>query len=188
MKTKFKKFIQYLSHDIEDEDLAAAYLNDSLPRLGFIVMGFNAIELSLNSFICEIISDRSDEPGLIVIDKLMFSAKLDLFKRLSFHFHQCSGCVPHNFDELIIKLSEIAKLLNLAVHAEWNNTDEEGYTFIRLKKTNNGLMQEYVQFSVESLEQIMDKIITVNHLLANYWEWRSDNLASNSSKPYSCDT
>ena len=37
--------------------------------------------------------------------------------------------------------------------------------------------QEYVQFSVEALEKLIDRTIAANHLLSDYWEWRSDYLA-----------
>jgi hypothetical protein len=64
MKTKTRQFVQHLSHEIEDEDRAAAYLDDSLPLIGLVVMYFNTVEKSLDSSICEIISDRTDAPGL----------------------------------------------------------------------------------------------------------------------------
>ena len=178
MKTRTRQFVQHLSHEIDDEDRAEAYLDDSLPLIGLVVMYFNAVEKSLDSFICEVISDRTDAPGLIVIQKLMFNAKLDLFKRFSDDFHQCFASEPSNFVELIRELSEIARLRNLVVHADWSSTDEEGYTFVRLKGTKEGMLQEYVQFSVESLEKLMDRIIATNHLLSDYWERRSECLAN----------
>lgn len=178
MKTKTRQFVQHLSHEIEDEDRAEAHLDDSLPLIGLVVMYFNAVEKSLDSLICEIISDRTDSPGLIVIQKLMFIAKLDLFKRFSDDFHHCSESAPPNFDVLIRELTDIARLRNLVVHADWSSTDEEGYTFVRLKGNKDGMLQEYVQFSAESLEKLMERIIATNHLLSDYWEWRSGSLAS----------
>ena len=89
MKNKLKQFIQHLTHDIKDEDRAEEYLDESLPLIGLVVMYFNSLEKSLDSFICEIISDRSDASGLIVIQKLMYAAKVDLFKRFSEDFHSC---------------------------------------------------------------------------------------------------
>lgn len=176
MKSKTKQFIQHLSHDIEDEDRAEAYLDESLPLIGLVVMYFNALEKSLDSLLCEIISDRTDAPGLIVIQKLMYSAKVDLFKRFCDDFHACSSKAPTEYDDLISELNEIAKLRNLVVHADWSNTDHDGYTFVRLKASKNGMLQEYVQFSVESLEKLINRTIAANHHLSDYWEWRSDCL------------
>lgn len=178
MKTRTKQFIQNLSHEIEDEERAQSYLEESLPLVGLVVMYFNALEKSLDGFLCEIISDRTEAPGLIVIQKLMYSAKLDLFKRFAEDFHLCEATKPPKFDELIAQLGEVAKLRNMVVHADWSNTDEEGYTYVRLKSTRNGLLQEYAQLSVESLDGLVSQVSAANHNLSEYWEWRSECLAS----------
>lgn len=175
MKSKTKQFIQHLSHDIEDEERAEQYLDESLPLIGLVVMYFNSLEKSLDSFLCEIISDRSDAPGLIVIQKLMYAAKVDLFKRFSDDFHSCISA-PVDFNNLVGDLTEVGGLRNKVVHADWINTDEEGYTFVRLKTSSNGMLQEYVQFSAESLEKLIERLIKVNYRLSDYWEWRSDRL------------
>lgn len=178
MKTKTKQFVQHLSHEIEDEERAESYLDESLPLIGLVVMYFNAVEKSLDSFICEIVSDRTDAPGLIVIQKLMFNAKLDLFKRFSDDFHLCFEDQPEHFPDLVHELGEIARLRNLVVHADWSSTDEEGYTYVRLKGSKEGMLQEYVQFSVDSLEKLIERIIAANHLLSDYWVWRSECLSN----------
>ena len=178
MKTKTKQFIQNLSHDIEDEKKAEAYLDESLPLVGLVVMYFNALEKSLDTFLCGIISDRAETPGLIVIQKLMYAGKLDLFKRFAEDFHLCISTQPSNFEELIAALSEVARLRNLVVHADWSNTNEEGYTYVRLKSTKAGLLQEYAQLSVDSLEGLIDQVVAANNSLSDYWEWRSEYLAS----------
>jgi len=175
MKSRTKQFIQHLSHDIEDEDKAEEYLDESLPLVGLVVMYFNSLEKSLDSFICEIISDRSDVPGLIVIQKLMYAAKVDLFKRFSDEFHSCFS-TPEDFGDFVGELVEVGRLRNLVVHADWSNTDEEGYTYVRLKTSSNGMLQEYVQFSVDSLETLIERLIKANHRLSDYWEWKTERL------------
>ena len=47
MKTKTKQFIQNLSHDIEDEEKAESYLDESLPLVGLAVMYFNSLKSRL---------------------------------------------------------------------------------------------------------------------------------------------
>lgn len=176
MKSRTKQFIQHLSHDIEDEDRAEEYLDESMPLIGLVVMYFNSLEKSLDSVICESISDRTDASGLIVIQKLMYAAKVDLFKRFSDDFHGCFESSPADFTELIGELVEVGKLRNLVVHADWSNTDEDGYTFVRLKTSSNGMSQEYVQFSVDSLVKLIERLIKANHRLSDYWEWRTERL------------
>ena len=109
----------------------------------------------------------------------MFASKFDLFKRFANDFHLFELPEPPKFEELIAELSEVARLRNLVVHADWSNTDEEGYMYIRLKRTKNGLLQEYVQLSVESLEGLINRINAANHSLPGYWEWRCERLATN---------
>lgn len=179
MKSRTKQFIQHLSHDIEDENKAEEYLDNSLPLIGLVVMYFNSLEKSLDSFICEIISDRSDVPGLIVIQKLMYAAKVDLFKRFSEELHSCFNSTPPDFEKLVSELIEVGKLRNWVIHADWSNTDEEGYTFVRLKISASGMLQEYVQFSTESLQNLIERLIIANHRLCDYWEWKSEHLQNN---------
>lgn len=173
MKNKTKKFIQHLSHDIEDADRAQAYLDESLPLIGLVVMCFNSLEKALDSLLCEIISERSDDLGMIVIQKLTYGAKVDLFKRSCESFHLSFGSAPEDFGGLISELNEVGQLRNWVVHADWGSTDHEGYTFVRLKASPKGMLQEYVQFSVDSLEKLMERLIMSNDELSNYWEWRS---------------
>lgn len=87
MKKRTIPFQQHLGHDIEDEDQAQQYLDESLPLVGEVVMSFNSLEQSLASMICEIISDRSDCFGLIVLHNLGYAAKVDLFKRFCDDVH-----------------------------------------------------------------------------------------------------
>jgi hypothetical protein len=170
MKSKTTQFIQYLSHEIEDEQKAEAYLNESLSLIGLVVMYFNGLEKSLDSLLCETISDRADTLGLIMIQKLAYSAKVDLFKRFCDDFHNSCAIVIEGFGELIAGLSEVGRLRNLVVHADWENTDHEGYTFVRLKASAKGMEQEYVQFSSESLEKLILQIIKEQEKLYTYWE------------------
>ena len=176
LKRKVKEFIQHLGHDIEDEESAEQYLDKSLPLVGLVVMYFNTLEKSLDSVICEIISDRSDEPGLIVLQGMHFSTKVDLFKRFSNSLHSYET-EPPTFCGLVDSLLEIGRLRNMVVHADWQNTDEEGYTFVRIKMSDKILQQEYIQLSAEALEKLLKKIGDVHSQLSDYQEERRNFLA-----------
>jgi len=176
MKINRKQFIQHLYHDIEDEEEAEKYLDDSLPMIGYITMWFNGLEKSLDHIICEIFSDRSDSTGLIVLHKMNYSAKVDLFKRFSDDFHSCFEEVIEGYSELITNLKESGRLRNLVVHADWENTNEEGFTYVNLRISKNGMEQEYAQFSEESLSKIIKLILKTRADLYTYWEKRNDKL------------
>lgn len=177
MKRKLKAFIQNLGHDIEDEDAAEQYLDESLPLVGMVVMYFNALEKSLDSFICQIISDRSDEPGLIVLHGSHFSAKVDLFKRFSESFNGAFGTEAPAYIGLVDGLLEVGRLRNLVVHADWQSTDEDGYTFVRIKIQNKTLHQEYAQLSADALEKVLAQIAKIHGQLSDYSEERGNLLS-----------
>jgi hypothetical protein len=183
VKERKKRFIQHLHHDIEDIDKSEQYLADSLSLIGDVVVNFNGLEHWLDGLICKMFSDRTDAPGLIVMHKMTFATKVDLFKRFSDDFHRaCEGGISNyeqlisTFEYLITNLRECGRLRNLVVHADWENTDDDGYTYVRLKFHKNGMEQEYIQFSKASLQKITDLISTTRELLDDYWEKRVDAL------------
>ena len=48
--------------------------------------------------------------------------------------------------------------------------------FIRLRISKNGMKQEYVQFTQESLQKIIELIIKTRFSLEEFWEYRNDVL------------
>lgn len=176
MKLKKKIFEQHLYHEIEDEEKAEEYLDSSLPLIGLIVMYFNGLEKSLDRIICEIFTDRSDSTGLIVLHKMSYATKVDLFKRFSEDLHFGCDIKIEGYQKLIADLKESGRLRNLVVHADWENTDDDGYTYVNLKISSSGMEQEYMQFSEDSLKKIIDLIITTRHELYEYWEKRNREL------------
>ncbi len=180
MKSKLKPFCQYIVHDIDVEDFEKAdlYLDEALPLIGYIVMYFNSLESSLDHVLCEHFTDRSDSMGLIVLNKMNFSSKVDLLKRFCDDFHICVAMDSYleKYEPLINDLNESGRLRNLVVHAQWENTDEEGYTYVRLKMSKKGMQQEYVQFDVDSLQKLIKLILYTQQKLDEYWEIRNDVL------------
>ncbi|WP_072839758.1 hypothetical protein [Marinomonas polaris] len=176
MKTKLRKFIQHLSHEVEDEEKAEKYLDNVLPYIGLIVMYFNSLESALDSVLCENFTDRTDATGLIVLNKMGYTAKVDLFKRFCDDFQIGLDKQLNGYDQLITDLRESARLRNLVAHANWESTDDEGFTYVRLKMYKKGMLQEYVQFTEDSLEKVIDLIIKTRFKLDEFWEHRNDVL------------
>ena len=170
MKTKRKPFEQHLYHDIEDEDKVWEYLDDSLPMVGMIVMYFNGLEKLLDMMLCEEFTDRTDSVGLIVLHNMNFSAKVNLFGRFSDEFHRVIGTVPEAYHKLLDALRDAADSRNLVVHADWENTDDDGFTYVKLRFSKNGMEQEYVQLSEVSLSRVIDKILDARNKLGIYWD------------------
>lgn len=177
MEKKSKAFIQHLGHDIEDEEKAYAILEKTVPIVGWIVMFFNTLEKSVDRQICEVISDRSDSLGLIVINGMHYNAKVEMLKRMCDEFHHAFGEVPPAYKDLIDNLRNAGRIRNSIVHADWMNTDEEGYTFMKMNISINGMKQEYIQFTEESLNRFMRELTIYNHQLSDYNDQRGNLLA-----------
>ena len=178
MKSKKVPFQQHLYHEIEDEDKAAEYAEKLEASIGAVVMHFSGMESNFNSALCEMFTDRTDSTGLIVLHKMNYLAKVDLFKRFCDDFHLSVGKVPSQYESLIHNLKEAGRLRGLVVHADWESTDEEGYTFVSLKINQQGMEQEYLQFSEESLAKIEILINETYKQLMEYWEARDEILVS----------
>jgi len=176
MRQKKKQFEQHLYHEIENEELVDKYLENSLYLIGYIVMYFNGLEKSLDSIICQMFTDRTDSTGLIVLHKMTYSTKVDLFKRFSDDFHLAIEKEIEGYTDLIIDLKESGRLRNLVVHADWENTDNDGYTYVNFKISKNGMEQEYIQFTENSLKEIIDLILKTEGNLYKYWDNRNEEL------------
>jgi hypothetical protein len=176
LKNKYIEFQQHLCHDIEDEEKAEEYLDITLPYIGLIVMHFNSLESDLDSVLCENFTDRTDSPGLIVLNKFNYSSKVDLLKRFCDDFQLGIGQSLNGYEQIITNLNECGRLRNMVVHADWQATDADGYTYIKLKMSKKGMQQEYVQFTEESMEKITSLIIKTRHELYEFWEHRNDVL------------
>ena len=61
---------------------------------------------------------------------------------------------PGRRSGLIGALKAAATHRNLVVHADWTNSDVEGYTFTKVQIKNGGMMQEDAQLTVESMEKV----------------------------------
>jgi len=175
VKQKSVNFIQHLYHEI-DEEKVEDYLSNLYSLIGMIVVDFNGLESSLDSVLCEIFSDRSDATGLIVLHKMGYAAKVDLFKRFNDDFQSSLNTQIEGYEQLLSNLRESGRLRNLVAHADWENTDEDGYTYIKLNISKKGMEQQYVQFSEESLEKIYELILSTRSALGIYWENRNQTL------------
>lgn len=154
MKTKYKPLGQYIYENHDLEISVDEFLEETAPYIGFIVHSFNSLEEELNSRICFQISDRTDAMGVIVIHKMSYSQKVELFKRMIRSNEIGLNIKYKSFKSVISDLLECGKLRNAVVHAEWENMDTDGYTYVKMIFNKNGWEQEYRQFTIDSLQSI----------------------------------
>lgn len=156
-----KKDIPVGQYAFETKNLEGAnedFLEKTAPLIGYIVYSFNTLEELLNSAICELFHDDCDTTGLLVIYRMNYAAKVDLFKRFLLDQQNCLGKKIPSFDKLIENLIRAGKLRNTVVHADWESAHDDGYTLCRLKLNSKGLQHEYVQFTPQSLQDILQLI------------------------------
>ena len=150
------------------------FLEQTAPLIGNIVFSFNTLEQMLNSSICELFFDDCDTLGLQVIYKRTYSQKVDLFKRLIEEQQASLGKKLPIFDDLLSNLKKAGELRNLVVHADWESAHYDGYTLCKLKINTSGLNHEYIQFSPQSLNDILNLINETYEMFDKYDDERSE--------------
>lgn len=173
--------------EIEDDDLAEKYLRDALPLIGEVVFAFSTLERMLARHLCEIINDRTDEPGLIVLQGMMFRQRVDLFERLCRSFHAAFASPAEHaahtlLGPLVAELREVGEMRNRVVHADWGSIDDRGFAFVKVNMTARGLHEDHMRVDQESLDALVGRIAYAMGDLDAYLEARVD-LRMLASKP-----
>lgn len=178
MKNERKPVGQYILDEIGDVENSDSYIEELLPLIGEVVLFFNGLESSLDHHLCEAISDRSDQQGLLVLHNLVYATKVDLFQRFSDDIIRSMRFEIPSYETLLPMLRECGLLRNRVVHANWEYTNEEGYTHVRFKISKNGIEHDMWQFSVDSLRKVIDTIIATREVLGDFQEELTDCFAN----------
>lgn len=153
------------------------FLEQTAPLIGYVVHRFNSLEQQLNSTICDLFFDDSHRLGLLVIYRMNYAAKVDLLKRLLLDRQDAVGKTIPCFDNLIKSLLKAGQLRNTVVHADWESAHDDGYTLCKLKVTSKGFQHEYVQFTAESLEEIIEFIDNTTEHFETFEEQQRELLS-----------
>ena len=160
MRNKRTSVGQFFVDGLGDTDDAYDYVYDLMPKIGEIVICFNALESDINHILCRYISDRSDQKGLMVVSNMMFATKVDLLERFMTDLFRDIDKSFDFFPQLMSDLRECGALRNKVVHANWMYTDDDGYTQVKIKIGKQGLEHELTQFTKDSMDRIVAKIDT----------------------------
>ena len=160
MKTKKSLVGQFLISGLGESDDPYGYIKDLTHLIGEIVIEFNALENDIDHFLCSMISDRSHQKGLLVINNMMFSSKVDLFYRFANEYIRLRKLESGWLQSLVSEMKQCGSLRNSVVHANWMNTDNQGYTELKIKYGKKGLEHNFEQFSKNSMKKIIEKIIS----------------------------
>lgn len=158
MRSKRTPVGQFFIEGLGDTDDAYDYVQDLLPKIGEVVIWFNTLEADIDHILCQYISDRSDQKGLMVVSNMMYATKIDLFEKFTTEFLRSIDRPLDWFPQLMSDLRECGTLRNKVVHANWMYTNDDGYTQVKIKVGKQGLEHELTQFTKESMDQIVAKI------------------------------
>lgn len=103
MKVKKSPVGQYILDGLGDTENGYDYIESFLPWIGEIVVAFNGLEATLDGVLCESFSDRSDQKGLLVLHSMMFSTKVELYKKFSDDLLRSYDWDVPNYKQLICK-------------------------------------------------------------------------------------
>ena len=101
-------------------------MQDLLPKIGEVVIWFNTLEADIDHILCQYISDRSDQKGLMVVSNMMYATKIDLFEKFTADFLRSINQPLDWFSQLMSDLRECGTLRNKVVHANWMYTNDDG--------------------------------------------------------------
>lgn len=175
MKKKTLPINQYAFETKNLEGPTEEFLEETAPLIGYIVHSFNTLEEMLNSSICGLLFDDYDGYGLQVIYKRNYADKVDLFKRMLMEQQNAFNKKMPVFEKLVSNLSTAGELRNLVVHADWESAHDDGYTLCKLKINTKGIQHEYVQFTPESLNDIL-KLINDTYDMFDQYEEEKEEL------------
>lgn len=167
MQVKKVQVGQLIREAVGEVDDSLTYINPMLPFIGEVLVWFNDLEADLDEAICGLVSTRAATPGLLIMANTMFQTKLDLFERLASDWFRSNGTEPSFFKNLISELRTCAILRNKVVHANWLYTNSEGYTEVKIKARNDGIIEhEMTKFTTENLNEIIERIDNSRNLLS----------------------
>src|SRR5690242_11471504 len=101
MKTRETPLDQFVYHAIELEDDATEFLETVKPLIGEVVLQFNGLERELDSALCQTITERTDATGLLVLHRMAYKTKVDLFSRLMENLMAATDWSPDQFLPLV---------------------------------------------------------------------------------------
>ncbi len=153
------------------------FLEQTALLIGYVVHRFNSLEQQLDSTICGLFFDDCDRLGLLVIYRMNYAAKVDLFKRLLLDRQDAIGKTMPCIDGFIRALLKVGQLRSAVVHADWGTAHDDGYTLCKLKINSKGFQHEYVQFTPESLQEIIESIDNTTEMFETFEEQHQELLS-----------
>lgn len=169
--TKFEFLDQ---HDYVEEDFVFQVWDKYAHAIGNFLIAFSVLEARLNDGIIKSISDRSDDTGFLVVERMTFANKMELYKRmyLSLEFYKNNKKSRRKLDKILNPLEKILIFRNNLVHADWRTLNKDFYVRTRVvSDPENGVVKFKMVFMPRGL---IGKMYTLTQKLNNLIEEYND--------------
>ncbi len=165
---------EYLDqYDSTDDEYLFSIIGTISPLVGRFLILFSILEHELNQCIADIINDRANHFGYIIIEKMTTYNKIDLFYKMYLGLSTFTTS-RHIYDlkKINENLEGMNSFRNNIVHANWQTLSADG--FVRTKIAVDGSDGEVYFKKVSITKEILrDKIAEIKNLiksLENYHE------------------
>ncbi len=147
---EFKNWETEFIFDMTDEDHELRKIKF---RLWEIIINFNSLESEIDSYICELISDRSDELWMMIIYNMSYWQKISFL--INYYLRLDKMCFREKYKDKINKINKwlrkIWEIRNWCVHAYW-------YTDNTVVKVKNKFNSDWVNFIYRKIDsKILDE-------------------------------
>jgi len=159
-------------YDFFDGEYLEKVIDKYTPLIGLFLIEFSYLEHELNLGIAEFFADDYHETGYVIIEKLTFRNKIDLFYKIHTRMESFKDKSSKDVLNKIKKQLElINEFRNSVVHANWQTLSKDGFVRTKIVVDNQ---EGYVKFKkVEMASKIIrQKIKEVERLINQIDEYK----------------
>jgi hypothetical protein len=148
-------------YDFLDTDFMDEHSDKFSKIIGEYIIDFSYLEHSLDKLISEMMDDRSDAVGFIIMSEMGMSNKIDLLEKF-IKLEKYHGLKrPKHIAPLIRELRAVNTFRNRLAHANWSSMRQDGMTRIKTRiDKNNGIYFE--NFKLDTATIINARIVLGN--------------------------
>ena len=145
------------------------YLDDIGGNLSRIIIEFNALEDEISYYICELFNKEDTEKVYAFIGDLMFKKKATKLLQL-YHIECRQKKLEYNevLADLDKQFKNAANNRNSVTHGSWLQSSPSGHVPVSIKSNNKELSRTEKQFSVGSLQNMLNQITTARAHLSHF--------------------
>lgn len=164
-KNNFEEMGQY---DYIETEYIKEVIDDYSSLIGLFLIDFSDLDHELNIAIADFFGDDYHETGYVIIEKLNFFNKIDLFYKVYARLESFKEKkTKKDLDKIKQKLKLINTFRNNIVHANWQSLSKSGFVrtrivvddqegYVKFKKIK--ISPKIIKRKIEEIQQLIEKI------------------------------